>query len=224
MSKECRFITKLEIIDYKKIMNDLIPKVRNEFKKNFGFSFNFMMVGSAKRRLVVVKGESKWDIDYQIVLNSFKVEKEDCIKIKSFLIKSFEKHLDKKNYSINNSNSVITIILKDPEYGNVKKSFDIAIIKNIHGEEKRQILRRKSNNPKDENRIRWEDLRHETSTLKRKKEIKGSEMWKILREIYKEKKCKQYSLKKNNKEIKDSESLFAESIKETLEKFYLLNK
>ena len=58
MSKTCEYVSKKIIKDYKKVMEDTLPKVQRDVKDKYTKSFQYMIVGSAKRNLVVQKGGS----------------------------------------------------------------------------------------------------------------------------------------------------------------------
>ena len=58
MAKECEYIKKAEVTEYKKVLEDAFPKVRKDTKEKYGKSFSEKIVGSAKRNLVVKKGDS----------------------------------------------------------------------------------------------------------------------------------------------------------------------
>jgi len=100
----------------------VIQDIKDEYKKGC----NFKVVGSSKRNLVVVKGDSPWDIDFHIILNNKVFDNICACEIKFFIFNSFKGKLDDQKYSINMSTSVIEInLLKNYESG--LSSFDIAI-------------------------------------------------------------------------------------------------
>ena len=217
MSKTCEYVSKKIIKDYKKVMEDTLPKVQRDVKDKYTKSFQYMIVGSAKRNLVVQKGGSHWDVDYQLFFHSPKFHDEDAPELKIFVKKRFKHHLGEE-YSVNLSTSVITICLKDDIGQHAIKSFDVALLKLNEQNEKTEILRGTTDDKKDiDNYIKWEILSEPPKAYNRRKEIRGPEMWKYLREIFISKKC--IELDKAKDEQIPTFSIYAESIKETLEKF-----
>ena len=216
MSKECNYVTKKEVKEYKKIMEETIPKVKNDTNKEFGKSFNYQIVGSAKRNLVVQKGQSLWDVDYQLMFLS-PVFNDVCPpKLKIFIAASFAKHLGKQ-YSVKLSRSVITICLRSDAGNHSIKSFDVALIKTNPETANKEILRGKTDDKTSTDYIKWEELKNSKGVYEKRTEIKGSDMWKTLREIFLKKKC--INIVKNKDEQIPTYAIFLESIKETLDKY-----
>ena len=214
-NNNCKYVPKKEFKNYKQTMEETNIKVRADLKEKYGKSCNSMLVGSAKRNLVVKKGDSLYDVDYQFLFTSPVYDDEDKIKpydLKEFVRNKFEEHLGKK-YSVKMSKSVITISLKDDEGQHAIKSFDVALIR----KKDNKILRGKSNDSDSDDRVRWESLPKKTSKYyERRKEICGQEMWDDFRDIFKDKKCENMAKEKDDQ--KPTFSLYLETIKETLDK------
>ena len=211
-NNNCKYVSKKEVKDYKQIMEDTNKKVRADLKEEYKRSCNSMLVGSAKRNLVVKKGKSHYDVDYQFLFTSPVYDDEDKIKpydLKEFVRSKFEEHLG-EDYSVKMSTSVITICLKADEGKHAIKSFDVALIR----ESDNKILRGKSNN-KSNDYVRWE-LLPKSRYYERREEINGTKMWKDFRDIFKDKKCKNMDEEKDAQ--KPTFSLYLETIKETLDK------
>ena len=209
----CKYIPKKEVKQYKKIMDETIIKIKKDLKQKYGKSCNSAIVGSTKRNLVVQKGDSHWDVDYQFIFLSPKYNDEDIINpydLKEFIRNSFKQELGDE-YSVKMSTSVITICLKD-KGNNAIKSFDIALIR----KQDSKILRGKSNVPSSLNFVKWEPLSTSNSIYEQRNEIKGSTMWTLFRKIFINKKC--INMKKEKDNQKPTFSLYLETIKEVLDK------
>ncbi len=215
MSKECNYVTKKEVKEYKKIMEETIPKVQTDVKEEYKKSFSYQVVGSTKRNLVVQKGQSLWDVDYQFMFLSKKFDSESAPELKIFIKDSFKTHLGNK-YSVKLSTSVITICLRSDAGNHAIKSFDVALIKTNPKTEIKEILRGKTDDQKSADYIKWEEFSN-TGVYEKGTEIKGSDMWKTLREIFLNKKCE--NIDKNKDDQLATFSIFVESIKETLDKY-----
>ena len=211
----CKYVSKKEIKEYKHDFEIAIESVRKDLKSEYEKSCNSMLVGSARRNLVVQKGESHWDVDYQFLFTSPVYDDENKIKpyeLKNFIKEEFQDILG-EDYSVKMSKSVITICLKDDEGNHAIKSFDIALIR----ESDNKILRGKNNDSSSKDYVRWEELPNPSSIYERRREIKGQDMWKKFREIFIKKKCE--NMDKEKEEQKPTYSLYVETIKETLESF-----
>ena len=65
----CRYLTKNELKEPKKIFNDWVKKVQKELKKEKRIHFSFDPIGSGKRNMVVWQcNRDSFDLDYQITL------------------------------------------------------------------------------------------------------------------------------------------------------------
>ena len=213
----CEYVSKKEIKEYKSDFEIAIKNVRKDLKNKYGRSCNSMLVGSAKRNLIVQKGKSHWDVDYQFLFTSPLYDDENKIDpygLKNFIKEKFQEKLG-EDYSVKMSKSVITICLKDDEGNNAIKSFDVALIRK--SDNKIQILRGKNNNNSNsENYARWEELPNHSSIYERRSEIKDWKMWKTFRQIFIKKKCKNMNNEEKDKQ-KPTYSLYVETIKETLD-------
>ena len=212
---KCKYVSKQEVRAYKEDFENVIKDVRKDLKNEYGKSCNSMLVGSAKRNLVVQKGESHWDVDYQFVFSSPKYSDENEIipyDLKKFIRDKFQDHLG-ENYSVQMSKSVITICLTEDEGKHAIKSFDVALIRKVDN----KILRGKNNDSSSKDYVRWELLPNSSSYYERRQEIQGIEMWNEFRKIFIKKKCKNMNEAKDDQ--KPTYSLYVETIKETLDKF-----
>lgn len=210
MSKSCKFVSKKDILEYKKEFISIVDDVRKDIKEEYEKGVSISMVGSSKRNLVIQKGESSWDIDYQIMFNSNVFDDVDPTELKVFVKEKFEKHFG-SNYSIKIDKSIIKICLIHVIDNHALKSFDVALIKNTKNDGNKKILR--TYNRKSD----WEDLQENKDWSINVKQIKGSDMWGKLREIFLRKKCDDLNKEEINR--KDTVSIYLESVKETIDLF-----
>ena len=118
MSKELVYVAKKEVKEYKKEMQEALASISTTLRNNGETGFSAGLVGSAKRNLILVKGESNYDVDYQCFISN-KVDPDYREKIFEEL-KIILKEGDGWTHS--QSTSVITSIKND------EKSFDIALV------------------------------------------------------------------------------------------------
>lgn len=202
--KNCKYISRKEIKEYKKEIEEAILEIKKATKENYKKSFNHMIVGSARRNLIIQRKDGKWDVDYQLKLDSPIFSEIDPKYIKTFIQNEFKKFLG-NDYNVKLSTSVITLSSKKED----NKSFDIALVRKNKDQEL-EILR-----GKEKEDFKWELIKN--SKPNQIKEIRGDD-WRVLRNIFLSKKCENYRLSENNK--KETYSLLLESIKETLDKIY----
>lgn len=214
MSKICTYVSKKEITDYKKTVEKAIKSTQKKLRAEFGKTFNFMIVGSAKRNLVVQKGNSHWDVDYQLWFHSPKYDEVDAKELKEYVKTNLGKELGNK-YSVRLSTSVITICLMADDGKHAIKSFDLALIRQNPKNQEIQILRGKNLDTNSKEKIVWESLKSPSKFYKERKKIKGKEMWDTLREIFLNHKCE--NMEKDKDKQEPTFSLYLKSIKETLD-------
>ena len=65
---EIQFVTKSELAPYKELFMNVFHEVQKECRKQYGLTFNFNLVGSAKRNMVIRHHNKGFDLDYQLFL------------------------------------------------------------------------------------------------------------------------------------------------------------
>ncbi|WP_342274919.1 hypothetical protein [Spiroplasma endosymbiont of Cantharis lateralis] len=193
------YVTKKELKPKK---SEFISKTKNFRVKN-GYRFNFYLVGSSKRNLVLAHKDKKFDIDYQLrITNS---NKEEPKKIKDYFFNLFQNAFSSnEGWDCDNSTSVITV-KKTSENGNVEFSYDIAICKINQNTNKLNIIKRINGD------YLWEEIGDYSEHTGRLRNIKGNN-WNKVRHKYKTK--KNDNLKQKNENQKKSFIIFIETIKE----------
>lgn len=188
-NNEYRYLTKSETKLYRGQMHDwvMLKKFLRKLKNEFGFSSNLLLVGSAKRRLVIKRpGDEPYDFDYQIRISPNFSGKLDPRKINEFVFDYFQKLLSDKGYKIEDSTSAITI---KKFQGSQHHSYDVAILSK-NQDEKWQILKY----DKSQNNYTWNILKDsEGFFIKYRKEITGGKI-PIFRKEYLEMKKENWSL------------------------------
>lgn len=216
MSNECKYVPKNIVKEYRQDMETAILKVKKDIEKIYKKDFESRLVGSSKMSLVVQRGNSHWDVDYQFFFHDELFNDTDPPKLKEDVKESLKKHLGEK-YSVNLSTSVISAFLIDEKGKHAMKSFDIALIKTNPGTKNKEILKGTSLDKNDnDNFIKWIELSG-SGIYKKRREIKGKAMKDKLSKIFLSKKCNEMSL--IEEERKPTFSLYIEAIKETLDYF-----
>ena len=157
--------------------------------RSFGkkkWTFNCFIVGSAKRNLILV-GNEGFDIDYQ--LKFFKIPKDylgDAKRTKNL----FREYFDKANEELalnltccEDSTHVLT--MKKLVDGQVKYSYDIAILRLNKDNDHIILKNEKKGNDNDYHYVELSDCK---DFNERYKKIRTSKAWDLLRKKYKGKK------------------------------------
>lgn len=193
MCKNCKIVTKNIVKENKKDLIEAFDKIRDDHKEEFGKGVNGNIVGSARRNMIFQKGDSDWDIDFQIKINVELLENKlgNTQNIKKWFIDKFKNYLPE--YYVSDSTSVITLNLELSNDDGFK-SYDIAIL-STHPETKNtQILK----HVKKDDRYIWNELKDSREIFSEWKNIKNGD-WTILKEFYKSKKCENFDLSEEQK-------------------------
>ena len=105
---EIQFVTKSELAPYKELFMNVFHEVQKECRKQYGLTFNFNLVGSAKRNMVIRHHNKGFDLDYQLFLQKNKQDLSEK-EIKTLLIKLFRKYFPQEFNRREDSTSAITI-------------------------------------------------------------------------------------------------------------------
>lgn len=203
--KELKYVSKNIVKEYKFEMDQALNNVLNRLIDQGYNGFQISLVGSAKRNLVLTKGESNFDVDYKLILfTSGNTKPEYREKIR----KELENELGKK-WRTYNSTSVITV----KKFSNQveEKSFDIALADHVNGE----VLLSKYD--KSNNNFIWNKIANSEEHVEKLGMIR-EEMWEFLREEYKHLKSIEWDKPIATK--KTSNSLFVEAVSNTYNHFY----
>ena len=201
---EVQFVTRSELAPYKELFIDVFHDIQRICRKEHGLTFNFNLVGSAKRNMVVRHHNKGFDLDYQLFLQKNKQDLSEK-EIKTILIKLFRKYFPQDFNRCEDSTSAITIkkVFKDK----IEIGYDIVILKftgNIC-----EIIRRKGQE------YFWNELPDTKNYLVNLKRIRGP-LWSRLKNVYGQKVVqKHYGQKYQDKK---SFQILNEAINEVLRK------
>jgi len=189
---------------FDKIIQDVKIKMGSEW------TFNYYLVGSARRNLVLDSNEG-FDLDYHLELHKYP-QSMSHKDIKMEFKDAFDKVVP--NYELRPcEDSTHVLTTKHFEGDQLKYSYDIAIIRN---EAMAQILKNeKANNGNGP--YHFVDIPNGSNFHDRYSQIKGSKMWNDLRDNYKIKKETQHKDKKEFRCL--SFSLLISSVNEILQKY-----
>lgn len=204
--KNIEYVPRGEVKIYKKDMHELLNDVRMSLVDDGHPNFNVGIVGSGKRNLVLKKGDSLYDVDFQLYLSNDEAESDYRDDVLSKL-----RELSDDTWVFENKSSVIAgRQYETKEKNNQISSFDIALIKGKHDEPKMR-----SQWIKKEKRFVWNETKDSATIFERRKSIVGNEMWTYLRGQYKDMREEQW----DSEDKKPSYSLYVESINNTYEHF-----
>lgn len=196
------FVTRSELAPYKKLFVDVFHDVQKICRKEYGLRFDFNLVGSAKRNMVIRHHNKGFDLDYQLFLQK-NSKNLSAKQIKNILIKLFKKYFpwDYKRYEDSTSAITVKKVLKDK----IKIGYDIVILKstgNIC-----EIIRRQGQE------YFWNELLDTKNYIDNLKKIKGP-LWEKLKNVYGQKIVQKY----NGQKYQDKKSfqILNEAINEVL--------
>lgn len=211
----CKYITKKELKEPKKILNDWILRVQKAKKKEYKITFSFNLIGSGKRNLVIKSCNSNWfDLDCQLVIRKMPKEfnlKSNAKKVKDIFRRAFDKEkLDDFSYCEDSTQALTS----KNERG--KYSFDIILT--YYEKDELFILRNdKNSNNANSKDYKWAQKGDMKKFHENYKKISGSDMWNYLRNLYIN---KRHSYKDNiDSSRKKSYQILNESVNETLNHF-----
>lgn len=199
---EVQFVTRSELAPYKKLFVDVFHDVQKICRKEYGLTFNFNLVGSAKRNMVIRHHNKGFDLDYQLFLQK-NSKNLSAKQIKNILIKLFKNYFpwDYKRYEDSTSAITVKKVLKDK----IEIGYDIVILKstgNIC-----EIIRRQGQE------YFWNELPDTKNYIDNLNKIKGP-LWVKLKNVYGQKIVQKH----NGQKYKDKKSfqILNEAINEVL--------
>lgn len=203
-----RYVSKRELKPLRKQFHEWMQLIHDPIKAR-GVSFTYMLVGSAKRNLVVRNHNKGYDCDYQIKLtrNENGLEAQE---LKDLFRDALNRVIKKDDYSdCENSTSSLTI-KKKGDRSNIENAYDIVIL--VQDDAGLKILRYHKP-PKGEGYV-FELLPDMSKAKENFQKIKGKKMWDDLRDIYYNKKMIELTDKRTGKK---SFQLLNEAVNEVLE-------
>ncbi|MGL5590833.1 MAG: hypothetical protein ACRDCH_02060 [Metamycoplasmataceae bacterium] len=216
------YASRKEIDEYKKSFEKIIDLVKKDVENEFGKQFNHQIVGSAERNMVITFGKGIFDIDYQLFFPEEVANSKPSINLKGFIQQSFKKNLipnesKSEKWKIKMSTSVITIKLIDKNKNQIKKSFDLALLRKNQKRGTVEILKGKNYNKNNKDRVRWLEMKKSKDLLMyiEGEKIKEANAEAELRRIFLEKRIDNNKIQPKNR--KPTFALFLESLKETLD-------
>lgn len=205
------YVSKNEVKPYRTLFDTVFKKVHKECKKQ-GLTFSSpLLVGSAKRNLVVRHHNKGFDCDYQIFLQKNKNDMS-AKQIKTLLMELFNKYMPADFENCEDSTSAITIKKKSSTKNSALEfSYDIAIMRKRKEYDAPEIIRRNADN------YCWNFLSDMKNFGYHYGFISGQEMWSNLRERYYDKVINERQ--KSEPVRRKSFQLLHEATNETLDKF-----
>ena len=191
------YVTKKEVKPWKVKFDELMSKIRPLLKEE-GITFNYDLVGSAKRNLVIRNHNKGFDCDYQIYIIKNK-NKLSPKNIKLLFVKLI--NIYKSNEFDNCEDRTTSIKLKyiDTNESKIIFSYDIVIMKY---EGKMKVIKKVDEEKNIYDFITIKDYSKYNELIKK---IKGKVLWNRLRELY-------YNRKINNKNNAKSFQIFYECV------------
>lgn len=204
------YLGKKKIKVYKKEIRQIIEDLKIEMGDNW--DFHYYLVGSGRRNMVVISNEG-FDLDYHLMLKKYP-DGLSAEQIKNEFVVSLNKITPNHLSNCKDSTHVITI--KCVKNGVLKYSYDLAIMKKNDFSE---ILKNEKEKGSD-GPYHFVQVPDSNNFFEKFSLIKGTEMWKDLRNVYQEKKEEQHNAKKE--ERIHSFSYLQEATNEVLQKYKLI--
>ena len=207
-----KYVPKEEVRPLRKQFHDWMQSIHDEIKRS-GVSYTYMLVGSAKRNLVIRHHNKGFDCDYQINIthNEKRLKPQE---LKYLFRSALNKVVKKSGYrDCEDSTSSLTI-KKKGEKSDIEHSYDIVIL--TRGKEGLEILRYNKPPNGDGNYV-FELLPDMSNARENFQRIRGKKMWDKLRAIYYKKKMEEIYESKTGKK---SFQLLNEAVNEVLDMCY----
>lgn len=207
--KMYEYVTKAEYQPIRKEIETIIRKVRSYMRTHYKVKFQDQLIGSGKRHLItrIVKGNSGYDFDYNLIISAPKKgEGNHPKKLKQQFIEAFSYALKGTKYSApQDSTSAITIKVIDKKHSKVLHSCDFAIIYYENDSPNNGYYYLKNNKSQKQYLFEYRNLSRNID-VKLEQILSISNGWILVRDEY-------LKLKNNNKDInKHSFSLYLEAI------------
>lgn len=206
------YLTRNEVKKYKEEIQGIINDLKNELGNEW--NLYYYLVGSGRRNMVVKSNEG-FDLDYHLILKKNPSDLTDE-EIKRKIMEAIDSV--KPNHLSNSKDSTNVITLKCIEDGFLKYSYDLAIMKK-EKDGSYSILRNEKDNGSN-GPYHFVTVSDSSDFFTRFSKIKGTEMWRDLRESYLEKKKIQHREKKENRMI--SFSYLKLATNEILQKYNII--
>lgn len=206
-----RYVPKEEVRPLRRQFHEWMQSIHDEIKDK-GVSFTYMLVGSAKRNLVIRHHNKGFDCDYQIKITR-NVNSLEAKELKDLFRNSLNKVVKKNGYSdCENSTSSLTI-KKKGDKSDIKHSYDVVIL--TQDKDGVKILRY-DKPPAGDGDYVFEPLPDMSSARENFQRINGKKMWDKLRDIYYDKKMNELTDRRTGKK---SFQLLNEAVNEVLDSF-----
>ncbi len=207
MSENREYVKKAEVKPWRAMFHEWMEIIRSEIKEK-GITYEYHLVGSSRRNLVIRHHNKGFDCDYQLMImhNSKQKEGKD---IKESFMHTLDKVVTNDGFkNCKDSTSSIEIEMVDSDNSKIIAKYDIAIL--VVKSDQMEILRHYKTKPEV---WTFEILADMTKAHERYKKIVGNQMWRYLRDVYYDKKTA------NKEENKKSFQILNEAVVDTLKHF-----
>lgn len=187
------YVPKSEYQSFKLEVDGILKSIQRELRENKILTFQFNLIGSAKRKLItrVKNGNQGFDLDYNIVIQKvFDEDYEDAKLLKQTFIKLIDKYFDNSYEYAEDSTSVITVKKLNSSRNKILHSVDFALVnyyEDDDGRERQKYVRfdKKSHN------YSWALRKVATDHRYVEDLIKENALWKDFKDLYLENKNKE---------------------------------
>lgn len=187
------YVPKSEYQPFKLEVDKILKSIQRDLKENDILTFQFNLIGSAKRKLItrIKNGSKGFDLDYNIDVQKILNDKyENPELLKQTFIKLFDDYFDDSYEYAEDSTSVITIKKLNKARNKILFSVDFAIVNHYEdeeGDERQQYVRF----DKISNTYSWALRKVATNHRYVEDLIKKNNMWEVVKDLYLENKNKE---------------------------------
>ena len=187
------YVPKSEYQPFKLEVDKILNSIRRNLKENKIITFQFNLIGSAKRKLItrIKNGNKGFDLDYNIDIQKILNDKYENPKLlKQTFIKLFDDYFDDSYEYAEDSTSVITIKKLNKARNKILFSVDFAIVnyyEDEEGNERQQYI----HFDKASNTYSWALRKVATNHRYVEDLIKENGMWEDVKILYLENKNKE---------------------------------
>lgn len=187
------YVPKSEYQPFKLEVDKILKSIQRDLKENDILTFQFNLIGSAKRKLItrIKNGSKGFDLDYNIDVQKILNDKYENPKLlKQTFIKLFDDYFDDSYEYAEDSTSVITIKKLNKARNKILFSVDFAIV-NYYEDEKGDEGQQYVRFDKISNTYSWALRKVATNHRYVEDLIKENNMWEVVKDLYLENKNKE---------------------------------
>lgn len=174
-----QYVTKSKIKPYKNICRNMLQQLVSELRKKYGMITQIQLIGSGANNLVTRNGNSSFDLDYNLLLQSVPDElMRNTVRLKDTIRTELDRHITDGFSHGQDSTASVTYIYHDSN-GKELFHFDLGLIRNVKDGESYRLI-----NDKNSDAYIWNQVFDTRLLHTRAEAIHKRGRWNNLRKAY----------------------------------------